>query len=94
MYQHEKLGQIVRVYRQAKGMSLRQQAFNIGLSPTCLSKIERGEAISVGEELIVKLANAIGADSDYLLSLQGRVPADVVSILLSDTSKWYKLIRG
>ena len=52
--------------------SLRQVAIRIGIEPSYLSKIERGEQAYLSEEKIIALAKDLDEDPDVLLALCAR----------------------
>jgi len=74
-------GALVRRERQAKEIGLREMAKNIGISPTYLSKIERGDFDPPAEDKVRKIAEIIGRDPDELLALAGRVASDLTDII-------------
>src|SRR5438093_13095930 len=49
--------------------SLRRVAASIGVEPSYLSKVERGEQPPPSEETVVALAKELGEDPDVLLAL-------------------------
>src|SRR2546429_2780397 len=65
-------GALVRREREAKEIGLREMAKKIGVSPTYLSKIERGDFDPPAEDKVRKIADIIGRDPDELLALAGR----------------------
>ena len=56
-------------------------AKKIGVSPTYLSKIERGDFDPPAEDKVRKIAEIIGHDPDELLALAGRVASDLTDII-------------
>ena len=52
--------------------SLRQVAERVGIEPSYLSKIERGEEPPPGEQTIRRLAEELGENPDALLALAGK----------------------
>ena len=60
------IGQILRENREKKGLLLRQVAAKLDIDTAILSKIERGERKAKNEH-IVKLAEILELDKDYLL---------------------------
>lgn len=70
-------GNRIRELRQAKNMTLRDLAKKVKVTFTYLSKIEN-QNLSFGEfpsdELILKLAHALGGDPDELLLLAEKIP--------------------
>ena len=67
----------IRELRQAKNLTLRALAKKVKVTFTYLSKIEN-QKLSFGEfpseELIVKLATSLDADTDELLLLAEKIP--------------------
>ena len=59
----EKFGTFIRREREAKGLSLRDMAKKIKVSPTFLSKVET-EDWKPGEEKLRKIAEVIGCNPD------------------------------
>jgi transcriptional regulator with XRE-family HTH domain len=76
----EKFGAFIRREREAKGLSLRDMAKKIKVSPTFLSKVEI-EDWKPGEEKLRKIAEVIGCDADDLLARAGRVPTELSEII-------------
>lgn len=60
------LGQLVRSERLKQGLSQRELAVRTGLSPSILSKLERGQQFVVRDETLEKLARGLGLDADVL----------------------------
>lgn len=71
---------LLRKLREERGRSLRSVASDLGVAPSHLSRLERGEK-AASEELIHRTARYYGLDDDILALSSGRVPADIVSIL-------------
>lgn len=73
-------GQKIRQLRKAQSLSQRDLAERVRVSFTYISKIENGH-LDFGdypsEELILKLAKALGADADELLLLAKKIPESV-----------------
>ena len=76
----EKFGEFIRQQREAKGLSLREMAKKIKVSPTFLSKVET-EDWKPGEEKLRKIAEIIGCDPDDLFARAGRVPTELSEII-------------
>jgi transcriptional regulator with XRE-family HTH domain len=74
-------GALVRREREAKEIGLREMAKKIGVSPTYLSKIERGDFDPPAEDKVRKIAEILGLDPDELLALAGRVASDLTDII-------------
>jgi HTH-type transcriptional regulator, competence development regulator len=77
----KRFGALVRREREAKEIGLREMAKKIGISPTYLSKIERGDFDPPAEDKVRKIAEIIGHDADELLALAGRVASDLTEII-------------
>jgi transcriptional regulator with XRE-family HTH domain len=74
-------GEKVRALRTGRGIGLRKFARQLGISPTYLSKIERGEFPPPAEDKVVSIADALGEDRDVMLALAGRVASDLAAII-------------
>ena len=71
---------LLRELRQAQGRSLRKAAADIGLAPSQLSRLERGERRPAGE-VVERLASYYSVPSELLHLAEGVIPNDVVRIL-------------
>ena len=73
-------GSRIRELRISKNLTLRQLAEKVEVTFTYLSKIEN-QRLSFGEfpgdDLIVRLANALQADADELLLLAEKIPDSI-----------------
>lgn len=89
-------GQKVRQLRHAKGLSLRDVAPKVGVGFTYLSKVENGR-LDFGEypseELIRKLAKALGGDVDELLLLAEKIPDEIRRRVIQRPDAFRKLAR-
>lgn len=74
-------GQYVRQLRTAKGITLREFARRLDVSPTYISQIEQGNFSPPAEERVVHMAQILGEDADELLALAGRVADDLPEII-------------
>ena len=73
--------------------SLRQVAGRVGIQPTYLSKLERGELSPPSEVTTLKLAEELGEDPDVLLALAGKVSSDLQAIIRKRPKLFAELIR-
>lgn len=73
--------------------SLRKVAERIGVEPSYLSKIERGDQAPPSEEKIVALARDLDEDSDVMLALAGKVSSDLQQIIRKRPELFAQLIR-
>lgn len=80
--------------RHNPGFSLRQVATRIGVEPSFLSKVERGEAPPPSEERIIALAEVLGEDPDVMLALAGKVSSDLQETIRRRPEMFAALIRG
>jgi HTH-type transcriptional regulator, competence development regulator len=76
-----------------KRYSLRQVAHRIGIEPSYLSKIERGDPAPLSEEKIVSLARELNEDHDVLLALSGKVSRELQEIIRRRPQLFAQLIR-
>lgn len=74
-------GETVRAKRVAKGITLRDFARLLGVSPTYVSQIEQDKFSPPTEDRIVKMAQILHEDPDELLALAGRVAEDLPEII-------------
>jgi HTH-type transcriptional regulator, competence development regulator len=89
-YIHDKRLQLLE---KDKSYSLRQVAQRIGIQPSYLSKIERGEQSHLSEEKIVALAKDLKEDPDVLLALNGKISEDIRTIIRKRPQLFARLIR-
>ena len=73
--------------------SLRQVAMRVGIEPSYLSKLERGEQKYLSEEKIIALADDLGEDHDILLALSGKISQDIQKIIRKRPKLFAQLIR-
>ncbi len=71
---------LLRDLRESRGQSLRKVAGDLGIAPSHLSRLERGEK-SPSTDLARRAAEYYGVSDDLVELAQGRVPADVQAIL-------------
>ena len=91
-------GDYVRARRQQlresdRRFSVRQVAARIGVEPSYLSKIERGEQRPPSEAKIRLLAGELGEDPDVLLALAGKVSPDLKAAIIKRPKLFGELIR-
>jgi transcriptional regulator with XRE-family HTH domain len=73
--------------------SVRQVAQRIGVEPSFLSKVERGDTAPPSEAKIVALAKELGEDPDVLLALAGKVSSDLQAAIRKRPELFAALIR-
>jgi transcriptional regulator with XRE-family HTH domain len=91
-------GDFVRQRREAlrerdRDFSLRRVAASVGIEPSYLSKIERGEQPPPSEATIRALAKELDEDPDMLLALAGKVSKDLQAIIRKRPKLFAQLIR-
>ncbi len=91
-------GEFIRKRREAlreqdATYSVRQLARRIGVEPSFLSKVERGEVAPPSEAKIVVLARELGEDPDVLLALAGKVSSDLQGAIRRRPELFATLIR-
>ena len=94
----ETFGSYLRQRREAlkaedKRFSVRQVAGRVGVQPSYLSKVERGEVAPPGEATIVSLAGELGEDPDVLLALAGKVSSELQQVILRRPALFARLLR-
>jgi len=94
----KEFGQFVRDKRQLlsehdRRYSLRQVAGRIGLEPSYLSKIERGEQAPPSEEKIVALAKELHLHDDVLLAMAGKISSELKEAIRRRPELFGELIR-
>ena len=91
-------GSFVRQRREAlkaasPAFSVRQVAGRLGVEPSYLSKIERGEFPPPAEETIVKLAGVLGEDADVMLAMAGKVSGQLQAIICKRPALFAAVLR-
>jgi transcriptional regulator with XRE-family HTH domain len=86
-------GSLVREERKLRKIGLREMARRIGVSPTYLSMIERGEFPAPAEDKITAIAKIIGRDRDEMLALGGKVSSDLQTKIMARPREMPELIR-
>lgn len=73
--------------------SVRQVAARVGVEPSYLSKIERGQQPPPSEQTIVRLAAELNEDPDVLLAMAGKVSGDLQEAIRKRPALFAQLIR-
>lgn len=94
----DKFGDYVRRRREAlgsqePGFSLRKVAARMGVAPSFLSKVERGQDPPPSEPKIRALAEILGEDPDVLLAMAGKVSGDLQEAICRRPQAFAQLIR-
>jgi len=99
MLRDRSFGKFLRARRMTRAaenraFSVRQLAHRVGIEPSYLSKIERGEQPPPGEETIYRIAKELGEDPDALLALAGKVSSDLTKIIRERPTLVGELLRS
>lgn len=91
-------GDFIRQQREARragdaSFSVRQVAARVGIEPSYLSKIERGEQAPPSEQTISAIARELDEDPDVLLALAGKVSGDLQATIRKRPKLFAHLIR-
>ena len=94
----ETLGQYIREQREKlrradSSFSIRKLATRIGVEPSYLSKIERGQIPPPSEIKIRLLAHELREDPDVMLALAGKVSSDLQATIRKRPRLFAELIR-
>jgi PAS domain S-box-containing protein len=81
------------LYAQDRRFSVRQLAQRLGVEPSYLSKIERGEGYGLSEEKTIALARELDEDPDFLLALSGKISSDVQAEIRRRPTLFARLVR-
>lgn len=82
MTKPETAASLLRDLRRQQGDSLRAAATEIGVAPSQLSRMERGER-AVGEAVVQRLSEYYRVPPEVIALSQGQLPEDIVAILRS-----------
>lgn len=88
-----RFGHILRAEREGSGMSLRAFAEKIGVSPTYLSQVERGNAKPPTKKRALEMAKQLNMNPDYFIMEAGHLPDDLVEIIRREPGAISELIR-
>lgn len=92
-------GHKIRALREAKRQedprrfTLCQFAAAVGISPTFMSRIERGDSNLPAADKIIKMAELLGVNADELLALGGKVDPDLEKIIKEQPQALSDLLR-
>ena len=92
------LGTFLRERRESlraddRRYSVRQVADRVGVQPSYLSKVERGEVSPPSEETLVRLARELAVEPDLLLAMAGKVSSDLLEVIRRRPLLFAELIR-
>jgi transcriptional regulator with XRE-family HTH domain len=78
---------------QDRRYSVRQVAERVGVQPSYLSKVERGEVAPPSEDTLVRLARELEVEPDLLLAMAGKVSRDLLEVIRRRPLLFAELIR-
>jgi HTH-type transcriptional regulator, competence development regulator len=92
------VGSFIRERREAlrvgdRSFSVRQVAGRVGIEPSYLSKVERGEVPPPSEDTLVRLATDLAVEPDLLLAMAGKVSTDLLDVIRRRPLLFAELIR-
>ncbi len=82
-----------RLREQDRRYSVRKVAERVGVQPSYLSKVERGEVAPPSEETLVRLARELSVEPDLLLAMAGKVSSDLLEVIRRRPLLFAQLIR-
>lgn len=82
-----------KLQEDARRFTLRQFAVAVGISPTFLSKVERGEFDPPAADKIIKMAELLGVNADELLALANKVDPELEKIIKEQPQALPDLLR-
>ena len=82
-----------RLRKEDKSFSLRKVAARMGIQPSYLSRVERGQDLPPSEGKILLQAEVLGEDPDVLLALAGKVSMDLQKVIRARPRLFAELIR-
>ena len=89
----KRFGQYVKNLREQKGFSQRQFAIQLDITPTYMSKIERGEFPPPSEEVIKHMAKLLNHNPDDLLAYADKVDSELLTIIKQEPQRYAQLLR-
>ncbi len=94
----DEFGSFVRERRETlrltdPAFSVRKLASRVGVQPSYLSKVERGEVAPPSEATVVRIARELGLDPDVLLAMAGKVSSDLKEVIRRRPEVFAELIR-
>jgi len=77
-------GTRIRDLRKQRGMTLRELAERAGIDFTYLSKVENSKIPPPSEQAIIRIAEALHADADELLSLASKIDKSLQEFVIAE----------
>lgn len=86
-------GKLLRQLRKQRELGIKQLAPNLRVNYTYLSKLENDKA-RPSEELIERIAEYFGCDSDMLYIKADKVPRNAIEAIRRNPEETLKYLRG
>ena len=86
------LGEFIRRERESKGLTLREMARQIRVSPAFLSKVET-QGWKPGEDRLREIAKVLKCDTDELLALARKVSSELAELLWQNPRPLAAILR-
>jgi len=83
----------IKALREEADTSQRQFAIALGITPTYMSKIERGEFPPPSEAVIKKMSALLNYNSDELLAYADKIDSELIEIIKQDPKFYAKKLR-
>lgn len=77
-----------------KKYSLRQVATRVGVEPSYLSKVERGDEQSPSEAFVKKLSLELAQDENVMLAMVGKISTELKDIILKNPVVFSQLLES
>jgi transcriptional regulator with XRE-family HTH domain len=87
-------GRTLQVLRLGRRLSIRRLAGLVGVSPSYISRIERGEFPPPATSAITRLSRVLEVERELLLMLSDRVPEDVLDVVRQRSRLVARLLRA
>ncbi len=84
-------GKEVRSERERSGISLRRLASLLDMSPSYLSKLERGLVAPPSDKFIESMSEILNIDRDHLMASAGKVSSDIVGKIIKNPKIAHKI---
>jgi transcriptional regulator with XRE-family HTH domain len=86
----ETVAGLLRRLRREQGRSLRAVSADLGVAPSYLSRLERGERRTT-PEIAQRMADYYDVPSETIGLIRGQIPEDIVAILQDHPEEFYRL---
>lgn len=86
-------GKHLKSLREARGLSLRKLAAEVGVTASYLSQVESDSVKPPSENMVKKLAGTLDEHPDVLLAIAGRVSDDLMRVIIRRPKLMGELLR-